>query len=375
MNKLNKAALAVTLLALAGCGAMGVESKRVDYRAKAASAPSLEVPPDLTVPSGEARYTVPGVDGETVASYSEFAQENGASASGAAPRSPLAQNVLPQPKSVHLERDGNKRWLRVEDKAEAVWPQLKSFWMENGFTLTVENPQAGLMETDWLENRAKISQGGLRSVIGKVLDGLYTSPQRDQYRTRIERSADGSQTEIHLTHYGKEEIVDDSAHTSQWRSLPNDPEIEASMLQLLMVKLGGVAATPEQPAATAGSLAAPAAAGAVRISGDVIVIGEPFDKSWRRVGLALERSGLIVEDKDRAGGVFEVRSGQAQPQEESWLDRLKFWRTDPSEVRYRVSVREVGSNCEVRVADREGDNEEQSRKLMAVLYQQLGKQP
>lgn len=371
MNKLNKAALAVTLLALAGCGVMDMGNKRVDYRAKAASAPSLEVPPDLTVPSGESRYSVPGAEGETVASYSEFAQENGAPAGAAAARSPLAQNVLPQPKAVHLERDGNKRWLRVDDRAEVVWPQLKSFWMENGFTLTVENPQAGLMETDWLENRAKIAQGGLRSVIGKVLDGLYTSPQRDQYRTRIERSADGSQTEIHLTHYGKEEIVDDSAHTSQWRSLPNDPEIEASMLQLLMVKLGGVAATPEP--AVAGN--APTAAGGVRMSGDVIVIGEPFDKSWRRVGLALEQSGLIVEDKDRAGGVFEVRSGRAQPQEESWIDRLKFWRTDPAEVRYRVSVRESGSLCEVRVTDREGDNEEQARTLATTLYQQLGKQP
>ena len=39
----------------------------------------------------------------------------------------------------------------------------------------------------------------------------------------------------------------------------------------------------------------------------VIQIDEAFDRAWRRVGLALDRTGFTVEDRDRAQGVYFVR--------------------------------------------------------------------
>jgi outer membrane protein assembly factor BamC len=60
------------------------------------------------------------------------------------------------------------------------------------------------METDWAENRAKLPQDFIRSTIGKVFDGLYSTGERDMYRTRVERSAKG--TDIFISHRGMQEV-------------------------------------------------------------------------------------------------------------------------------------------------------------------------
>ena len=39
----------------------------------------------------------------------------------------------------------------------------------------------------------------------------------------------------------------------------------------------------------------------------VLTLDEPFDRAWRRVGLALDRVGFTVEDRDRAKGLYYVR--------------------------------------------------------------------
>ncbi len=366
----NLSALFLAVVALAGCGTMDFEGKRVDYKSTTVKVPPLEVPPDLTAPATEDRYSIPDSGEESVATYSDFAR-------GGSPQARAAA-VLPEVKSVHLERSGSQRWLVAGDRAENVWPLIKAFWQEKGFVIKLENPQAGIIETDWAENRANIPKGGLRSVIGKVFDGLYDSGKKDMYRTRLERSKDGGSTEIYISYYGKEEVLDKDGNTSKWQSAPNDPEMELAMLQMLMAKLGGDAEAQAKaqaaPAASARETATAPKLQELANGGKVILLGEPFDKSWRKVGLALERAGIVVDDKDRSKGVYFVRVESAA-KEKGWLDKLAFWRKEDAgkPARYQVTVQESSAGCEVAANNGNGEINPDTQRIIGVLYNNLGK--
>ncbi|TAN83800.1 MAG: outer membrane protein assembly factor BamC [Gallionella sp.] len=360
----------IVLLSLAGCGAMGSGGKRIDYRSGAVQVPALEVPPDLTTPSSDERYKVPLGDGETVTTYSDYNK-------GGAAQGRNGSAVLPEVKGVRLERSGAQRWLVVNDKPENVWPAVKAFWQENGLAVKSEDQAAGVMETDWAENRAKIPQGGLRSIIGKLFDNLYSSGERDQYRTRLERGKDGVSTEIYITHRGMEEMADAEKNASVWRARANDPEMEAIMLQRLMLRFGGTRAQAASVKAGDGALAAANASGQAgaasmqeTLDGSrIIVVNDAFDKSWRRVGLAIERAGLAVEDKDRVKGIYFLRPVKA---ENGWLDKLQFWKdSKDANKRYRVHVKDGGAASEVSVADQDGAGSEAAAQLLEAIYKNI----
>ena len=363
-------ALSIAILAFAGCGSMDLEGKRVDYKSSATvKTPSLEVPPDLTAPGIDDRYTIPDSGEDTVASYSDFAK-------GSKSPQAMVAAVLPVPKNMHLERNGQQHWLVVGDRAENVWPLIKAFWQDKGFIINTENPQAGIMETDWAENRAKIPKSGLRSVIGKVFDGLYDSGEKDMYRTRLERSKDGGSTEIYISHYGKEEVLDKYRNTSKWQSRPNDPELEITMLQMLMAKLDGGAEVQAKAQSTATEPARETVAApklqTLANGHKIILLSEPFDKSWRKVGLALERAGIVVEDKDRAKSVYFVRVTETA-KEKGWLDKMAFWRKEDNAkpVRYQVTILDDNENCIVATNDDKGESNPATQQIIEVLYQNL----
>lgn len=367
MKVLHIGVCGIALASLVGCSAMGLGTKRVDYRAGAVQVPSLEVPPDLTAPETDGRYKVAGAEGESVATYSAYSKGE----SAVEPRRAAASAVLPVIKGVSLEHGGTQRWLQVQDTAENVWPVLKSFLHETGLSIHSEDEAAGIIVTDWAENRAKIPQGGLRSVIGKVFDNLYSSDERDQYRIRLERSKDNLGTAIYITHSGMKEVLDANQSSSRWVPRPRDPEMEAELLQRLMVRFGG---NPKQAAADVADGQAASVAGAASMlqifdGSSVILINDAFDKSWRRVGLAIERAGLIVEDKDRAKGVYFLGSVKT---EKSWVDKLEFWKDEgDANLRYRVSVKDGGASCEVSVTDQNGVSNDASRQRLEAIYKNI----
>ncbi|MEW6253395.1 MAG: outer membrane protein assembly factor BamC, partial [Planctomycetota bacterium] len=163
----------IAALALSSCGF--IETKKIDYKS-AGKAPTLEVPPDLTAPTGDNRYAIPDAQGGGTATLSAYSQER-----RAAPAS--AQTLLPQQEKARIERAGSQRWLVVQATPQQVWPVIKDFWQETGFLINLESPETGVMETDWAENRAKIPQDVIRRTIGRVLDGLYSTAERDKFRT------------------------------------------------------------------------------------------------------------------------------------------------------------------------------------------------
>jgi outer membrane protein assembly factor BamC len=335
------------------------------------------VPPDLTRPGRDDRYAVPEVNPSSSATYSQYNAER----QGARPGS---SEVLPSSGTVQLARDGNTRYLVVRETPEKLWPQLKDFWQENGFLLKIEMPDAGVMETDWAENRAKIPQDPIRNVLGKYLDQIYSSGERDKFRTRVERLPDGRGSEVYISHRGMvEQIVNSRQGTgfdgTVWQPAPANPELEAEFLKRLMVKLG----SDEEKAKAA--LSAPtrrderAKLAAAADGGAVLNVAEPFDRAWRRVGLALDRVGFTVEDRDRSKGVYFVRyvdPATDNKKNEGWLAKLAFWRSDEpakSAIQYQISVKSASDDTQVRVLGKDGqpDTTGASKKILGLLYDQL----
>lgn len=214
-------------MALSACSTSILDGDKIDYKS-AAKGSSLEVPPDLTQLSRDSRYAMPG------GSVSAAAMQAGQ----AAQPSGNANAAALQLGDVRIERDGNQRWLVVNRPADKLWEPVRDFWLESGFTLAQSDANVGIMETDWAENRAKLPQDFIRSTIGKLMESLYSTGERDKFRTRLERNANGS-TEIYITHRGMVEVYGNATKDSTvWQPRPSDPELETEFLRRLMVKLG-----------------------------------------------------------------------------------------------------------------------------------------
>lgn len=370
------ASLLGAAIALSGCSGSLVESKKIDYKS-ARQLPSLEIPPDLTAPTRDDRYVVPDVSPKGVATYSAYATDR-------AQPQPAAseQQVLPKVDSMRVERAGSQRWLVVQGSADAMWPKVKDFWLETGFILNVERPEVGVMETDWAEDRAKIPQDFIRSALGKVLDGVFSTPVRDKFRTRLEAGKDPGTVEIYISHRGMMEIYPNEAKdTTVWQPRPADPELEAEMLRRLMVRLG---AAEERAAAIVAAAPTTERAALKGASGGSVALAmdESFDRAWRRVGLALDRIGFTVEDRDRSKGLYFVRyvdpdADVQTKKSEGLLSKLAFWRSNEQVVQkggeYRLRVRGEGEKSVVSVMTREGgeDSSETARKILGLLQEQL----
>lgn len=369
------ASLLALSLVLAGCSGSLVESKKIDYKS-ARQLPPLEIPPDLTAPTRDDRYAVPDVSPRGIATYSAYTSDRAAQ-----PQATATADVLPAVQSMRVERAGTQRWLVVPGTPDVLWPQVKDFWLELGFVVNIDRPQVGVMETDWAEDRAKIPQDFLRSAIGGVLDGLFSTPERDKFRTRLEPGKEPNTVEIYISHRGMVEIYPTEAKdTTIWQPRPADPDIEAEMLRRLMVRLGAkeehaqaiVAAAPEAERATLQT-----AGGKASLS-----MQESFDRAWRRVGLALDRIGFTVEDRDRSKGLYFVRYVDPEvdiesKKSEGFLSKLAFWRgkdevaASGSEYRLRVQGEEDASVITVMTREGGEDSSATARKILTLLQEQL----
>jgi outer membrane protein assembly factor BamC len=349
--KLVPCALAATLL-LGGCSSINemMGGDKIDYRSAAGKQRPLDVPPDLSQLARDTRYQ-PQSGVVSAAAVAAAPATAGAPAASPGAVAPLALGEL------RIERAGNQRWLVVPQSPDQLWPQLRSFWEKNGFTLQLDSPQTGVMETNWNENRARLPSDAVRNTIGRLFGNLFDTGERDLFRTRVERTERGA--EIYLSHRGIVEVYNDQfRQTTTWRGRPSDADLEAEFLARLMAALAGVetprsaaagATTPS--AAVAAVAAAPETPARARLvsdsNGSMLEVDESFDRAWRRVGLALDRGGFTVEDRDRAQGLYFVRyvdpstAGQEEP---NFFSRLFSGAKDNSApVRYRIALKAAGA--------------------------------
>ncbi len=359
----------VAALFLSGCSSLGeaLQGDKVDYKS-AAKGTSLDVPPDLTQLSRDTRYVVPGT--AVTASGYQVGQTTQSV--------PTAATAIGD---VRIERAGSQRWLVVNRPADKLWAPVREFWQESGFLMALDQENLGIMETDWAENRAKLPQDFIRATLGRLLDSLYSTGERDKFRTRLERTPTGG-TEIYISHRGMVETVTESRTTGPvksgdgtvWQPRPADLELEAEFLRRLMVKLG---VSQEQSKALVASGTSRQTARVTTVDNvPVVQIDEGFERSWRRVGLALDRTGFTVEDRDRAQGTYFVRYVEptADKKQPGFLSKLFSGSSaGVAPLKYRIAVRSQGEATTVSVLNAQGSPETSAnaQRIVQVIADDL----
>lgn len=374
MNKRHAGLSALmSLVLLAGCSEVNQflgNEESVNYKSAVTQrGEPLSIPPDLTQAASDPRYRAPASGSTT---YSQFQQQGQAQANA-----PKASNVLPNRQDMRVERDGDLRWLVVDRAPEDVFPRLVDFWTENGFTVASNNPAAGLIETDWAENRAKIPESWLRQALGAVLESAWDSGEREKFRTRVERV--NGHTEIYVSHRQMlEKRVGNDGSQVQWQNGKEDLGLNAAMLARMMVYLGTdvdnarklvqqAEAAPQKPAVQQD----------VRTQGAALIVSESFDRAWRRVGVALDGGGFSVEDRDRSAGDYYVRYVDTDTGEKidqpGFFSRMFSGDKKAEAPQYRIHLVGSGEQTTVTVLDAKGerDNSATAQRLLSVLKDKM----
>ncbi|WP_287142662.1 outer membrane protein assembly factor BamC [Achromobacter sp.] len=374
MNKRHAGLSALmSLVLLAGCSEVNQflgNEESVNYKSAVNQrGEPLSIPPDLTQANSDPRYRAPASGSTT---YSQFQQQGQAQASA-----PKTSNVLPGRQDMRVERDGDLRWLVVDRAPEDVFPRLVDFWTENGFTVASNNPAAGLIETDWAENRAKIPESWLRQALGAVLESAWDSGEREKFRTRVERV--NGHTEVYVSHRQMlEKRVGSDGGQVQWQNGKEDPGLNAAMLARMMVYLGSdvdnarklvqqAEAAPQKPAVQED----------VRSQGTSLLIAESFDRAWRRVGVALDGGGFAVDDRDRSTGDYYVRYVDTDTGEKNeqpgFFSRMFSGDKKAEAPQYRIRLAAMGEQTTVTVLDSNGsrDNSATAQRLLSVLKDKM----
>ena len=335
-----------TALALSACSMLNVDAvgERVDYKNNK-SINSLEVPPDLNSPDYDSTYaTIPGGSVSAAALARGEAQGD-------------SRVVLPSNAGIQLMREGNVRWLQVSAPAEAVWPRLQGFWQAMGVGIKRDEPRVGIMETDWAENKAEIPLDFIRKSIGKAFEGMYDAGSRDRFKIRLERPA-AQTTNIYLSHERAEESV--SGTGTKWEYLPARPELEAEMLNRLMVFLQGGDATVNAQAAPEAKAAAVSVAMATLEGGQpALAVAGAANDVWIRTGVMLGRIGMGIEGQQRANGIYLATydGGVDGDSKQGFFSRLFKSDKDMLKVgsKYQVQISDAGNRSLITVGDAEGN--------------------
>jgi outer membrane protein assembly factor BamC len=242
------------------------------------------------------------------------------------------------------------------------------------------------MVTDWIENRADIKSDFITNAVRKLFDSAYSAATRDQYRVRLERGDEEGTVELFLTHRGmQEEVVTGATGTKSdrtvWVPRAPDHELEAEMLRRLMVHMGVADDRASRSLAKKDS--------SVRTRSQLVrgrdqvslQLSEPMTRAWRLTGVALDRVGFAVEDRDRAKGIYVVRYNDPmrdQEKKRGLLSKLAFWKGDAKidkENRYQVSLQSTASEdrTDIVVLNEQGarENSDTAVRILTLLHEQL----
>lgn len=376
-----RAAVAVFVLSLTGCSLLDTTSDdALQYQAGARKVPTLVIPPDLSGIAPDGRYQMQS-GSVSAAALKQQAATQVTAASAPAVISPIAQGDW------RIERQGQTRWLVSPRAPESLWPQLRQFWLDLGFTLEVEDQTTGVIQTHWAENRAKLPNNFIRQTIGGLVDMLSDTGERDRYRMRIERTAQGG-TEVYVTHHGLQEVYREAQVQGQtgdttWTVRPHDPQLEAEVLTRMLVRLGGVPTVAAGGSATAASVPEVVLPVRARTVANpetaTLQVDDTLERTWRRLGLALDRGGFTVEERNRSGGVYTVR--YIDPKEAAKMERGFWARLFSSEAentpivgRYRIQVGAEGDRVSrVRILTATGapDSSTNAQRIAALLVDEL----
>jgi outer membrane protein assembly factor BamC len=350
------AVVAASTLALSACSV--VQGEKIDYKSTK-TGNALEIPPDLTRTNSSGRFQVPTLGTANASDYAQAAPVSG--------EPNAAQVVVDQVKNMRIERQGSERWLVIDAAPAQLWDNLRGFWQDNGFFIDVDTPELGVMETDWAENRAKLPQDFIRESLGKLFDSLYSTGEMDKFRTRVERNKQG-QTEITITHRGMQEVYNSNDKTSTvWQPRANDPGLESEFLRRLMLRLG--ASGEQANSAVAQSTQVTAYA---RETAGGVVLQDSAERAWRRVGLALDRTGFTVVSRDAATGTYTVRYARNQsPNAEQPGFFARLFGSKAANAQTSDLLVQVRGNAQTAGMTIQGNDPQAVKEAQALLLQDL----
>lgn len=360
---LRAAAVVSAIAALTGCNALGVNfgDEKVQYETSTSRAP-LEVPPDLNTVTNNDRFAVPSRPQIVIANAEAAKARMDAEARGDQP-----SQVLPETDYAKVVRDGQFRYVHVAVSPDRVWPLLQDFWASVGLAVKYQDAKTGIIQTEWAENKANLPKDIIRATIGRALDVVYDTGTRDQYRARMERAEDGT-TNIFITHRQMVEVLKGRQEESTiWQPGPSDPELEAVMLtrlaQMLETEFNPKAKPEEQKALEQLAAVKYSPMSHIEEGADgkpvAVVIDEPFDRAWRRVGVALDRGGFEVTDRDRSQGLFMINYldpdyEQQKKSEQGFFANLFSNAEAVDPVPYRIRLTPDGETTRVTVTGEDG---------------------
>jgi outer membrane protein assembly factor BamC len=367
ITKANQLLLVALAVALAGGCSTKASGKRIDYESTR-TLPTLEIPPDLSsLPPDTQTSTTAG--STSAATYSKFEEEQQRQAAGTQNR-----KVLPEYEQIKLVRAGAQRWLVIDSSPENLWPQVLDFLDKMGLSIVKQQPDLGVIETNWAENRANVTSG-VERFFAKITGQGKGTGLRDKYRVRLERGQQPNTTEIYLTHRGMVQVVDESAGVDltgrelggplKWQPRPPDPELEAEMLRRLMVHLG--VNMRQADAVLKEKTRAHARLDRGLGRRPTLTVIDDLDLAWRRVGVTLDSLGFYVENQDRDDRVYFVRDVNEDKK------KKKKRRRDEEQDRYRVALKDTAEGVAVEISDIDGSpvRAKESEKILSLLYEQL----
>jgi len=337
--------------------------RKVDYKKEKQAEQDLEIPPDLTKSSIDDTRMIPDATPSGTATYSDYVGDQKPSApTGGSAKS---GEVLPRIEHVHVKRDGDQRWLAVRASVKDVWNKVIAFWHENDISLLEQDPAVGVMRTHWIESRPDAN--------------AEFAAMRDQYRVRLEEGEEAGVTEVYLTHRGMEKrFVKGVAKGPVWVIRPTDHGLEAEMMRRMMLFFGVSDKRVEKDLAQHD--AHKHRAQLLQEGGQSeLEILEAFPRAWRITGMALDRGGFAVEDRDRAKGIYYVRYNdpmQDGKKEKGFLSKLAFWSNDDDvdkETQYQVRLHESGKTTRVTIQDNNGvrSNSDTAKRILGLLHEQI----
>ncbi len=331
---------------------------------------SLDVPPDLTIPSSQKAFKL--------SQYVSNAPEEIIDFSGEVKEEQKeASNILKEPSNIEVKKSGNRRWLVVGKKPDLIWGLSKSFLKSNGFPIKKVNKKIGLIETDFLENRAEIPEenlGMIRGFLGSKFSA-YILPTVDKYRIRLEPIDDGKKTAVYLSLSSMAEVVTKSGSKDEntvWQSSPKDQELETAMLYKLMVYLGGDRTQAREKIITAKEQEKLVVSLAKGVSGYAKLVF-PMDQydTWGNVGWAIDQLDIDVEDKDVKEGSFYINI--ARTQDKGLFSRI--FGDSSIKKPFQILVRQTSSNTtEVYFNDISEENEQSTIDFSHEFFGNIAKQ-
>ena len=352
--------IVVILFILSGCSYVGIEEPEIidkilqpDY-VSSSKAKKLEIPPDLSdMEGGSDIYTVPG----EAKSYKDFKNQQD--------NTPKQAQIGIQPTDMKIVKSGALRWLVVKKDRKVLWPHVIDFWEDMGFDVRKSSKRTGVMETEWIKTSdLNQNKSSALTKFDQWLDNMSGFADRRKFRTRVEDGQEPGTTEIYLSqrsaasgtmeherilaerkaatstprdNYELPEYIDpdgpkkEKLDISEERKL-DDFEIDSELLTRLMIKLG--ASDLDAKKIVKNPTTQVHAKLINQDNESFIMLKDPFDRSWRRLSLALDIIGFLTEDKNRSDGILYVRyknielPGAPKAKDKGILDSLAFWRDD-----------------------------------------------